>query len=52
MKDEELWATARAAPSGENLQLRPIPPGSVDGSANFVPKPDPLQGYTVMKGLD
>jgi len=50
MKGEALVPTANAELSGEKAMLNALPIGNVPPLTNFVPKPDPDQGYAAMKG--
>jgi hypothetical protein len=49
--EENVLATAIAAPSALNATPYPVPVGSVAGLVYFVPKPALDQGYVVMYGL-
>ena len=40
-----------ADPEELKFTSKPVPTGKVDGSAYFVPKPDPDQGYAETQGL-
>jgi hypothetical protein len=52
MNGEVLCATAIAALFGEKATALPIlPVGNVEGSANFVPNPEPDHGYALMNGV-
>jgi hypothetical protein len=44
MKGDVVLATAIASPEGLKATPLPAPPGSVAGSAYFVPNPDDDQG--------
>jgi hypothetical protein len=51
MNGEVLCATAIAALFGEKATSNPSPVGNVEGSANFVPNPEPDHGYALMNGV-